>query len=195
MKRIAAVAIPVLLIASACSQQNDTTVATDTAAPDMTTPAAPALSTVALPDFVTRMAMSDMYEIEASKIAQTKATNPQIKTFARQMINDHSGTSEQLKSLLASETSPPAMPAALDQAHLDRLARLREATAENFDEVYVDQQSEAHENALSLRSYAQNGDNPRIKQFATETATKVQQHLTMVQALDDTGADENKSKS
>jgi putative membrane protein len=141
------------------------------------------------------MAMSDMYEIEASKIAQTKATNPQIKTFARQMINDHSGTSEQLKSLLASETSPPAMPAALDQAHLDRLARLREATAENFDEVYVDQQSEAHENALSLRSYAQNGDNPRIKQFATETATKVQQHLTMVQALDDTGADENKSKS
>jgi putative membrane protein len=43
-------------------------------------------------DFIKEAAMSDMLEIEAAKIAQQKG-NPTEKTFAGQMITDHTKTS------------------------------------------------------------------------------------------------------
>src|SRR3954447_10054688 len=36
--------------------------------------------------FVSNASQSDMYEIQAAKIAQTKAKNPDVKAFAKMMI-------------------------------------------------------------------------------------------------------------
>lgn len=39
--------------------------------------------------FVRQAALSDMYEIQASQLAQTKATSADVKRFASRMIADH----------------------------------------------------------------------------------------------------------
>ena len=49
-------------------------------------------------DFIKEAAMSDMLEIEAAKIAEQKG-NPTEKTFASQMITDHTKTSSELKGM------------------------------------------------------------------------------------------------
>ena len=41
--------------------------------------------------------ISDMYEIRASQLAETKATSADVKTFANRMITDHTKTSDQLE--------------------------------------------------------------------------------------------------
>ena len=51
--------------------------------------------------FVRTAAISDMYEIQASQLAQTKATSADVKSFASRMVTDHTKTSDQMKSLLA----------------------------------------------------------------------------------------------
>jgi putative membrane protein len=51
------------------------------------------------PDFVKEVAVSDMFEIESSKLAQQKG-NPPTKSFAEHMIMDHTKTSMELKSLV-----------------------------------------------------------------------------------------------
>ena len=51
-------------------------------------------------DFVKEVAMSDMMEIESSKIAQNKG-NAEQKKFAGQMITDHTTTSTELKQLVS----------------------------------------------------------------------------------------------
>ena len=153
----------------------------------------PKVGSVALPEFVTKMAMTDMFEIEASKIAQQRASSSAIKTFARQMVTDHTATTSALKGILAAESGAPTPPAALDQEHLDRLARLRAASGSEFDAMYLDQQTEVHENALNLlQNYAQNGENAQVKAFAAQTAPKVAQHLEMVRGIDRQGADDVK---
>ena len=38
------------------------------------------------PDFVTKAAMSDMYEVAAATIAQKRSTNAEVKKFAAEMI-------------------------------------------------------------------------------------------------------------
>jgi putative membrane protein len=196
--KVAALAVPLLLIASGCGQNasdSSTTATAPTDIPSATTPAAdmPAVGTVALPEFVTKVAMTDMFEIEAAKLAQQRATSAAVKSFARQMTTDHTATSTKLKGILAADAAAPALPTALDQEHLDKLAKLRTASANEFDDMYIDQQTEAHENALNLlRNYAQNGENAQVKAFAAETAPKVAQHLETVRTLDRVGADDVK---
>ncbi|MEM5846421.1 DUF4142 domain-containing protein, partial [Pediococcus pentosaceus] len=49
-------------------------------------------------DFVTEAAGSDMFEIESSKLAAERA-DPATKTFAQQMITDHTKTSMEMKQM------------------------------------------------------------------------------------------------
>jgi putative membrane protein len=52
-------------------------------------------------DFVKEVAISDMFEIESNKLAEQKG-NAQEKTFAQQMVTDHTKTSNDLKGLVTS---------------------------------------------------------------------------------------------
>jgi putative membrane protein len=49
-----------------------------------------------------------MFEIESSKLAQTKAQDASIKTFAGKMIEDHTKTSTELKALVSDGKVPRA---------------------------------------------------------------------------------------
>jgi putative membrane protein len=68
-------------------------------------------------DFVTLAAQSDMLEIEASKLALSKADSAKTKQFAEKMIKDHTATSTELKALVTSNKMPASLPPALDKAH------------------------------------------------------------------------------
>ncbi len=49
-------------------------------------------------DFVKQVAISDMFEIQSNKLGEEKGTGPD-KTFAKQMVTDHTKTSSELKTL------------------------------------------------------------------------------------------------
>src|ERR1700748_664960 len=65
-------------------------------------------------DFIKEAAMSDMLEIDAAKIAQQKG-DPEEKTFAGEMITDHTKTSTELKGMLSGEMKA-ALPTSLDDS-------------------------------------------------------------------------------
>ena len=44
--------------------------------------------------FVTGLVTSGMYEVDAGKIAATKATDPAVKAFAKMMVTDHTAMSK-----------------------------------------------------------------------------------------------------
>jgi putative membrane protein len=140
--------------------------------------------------YVANAAMSDMYEIESSRLALEKSQSPGIKKYAQQMIDDHTATSSQMKAMLTKAGVTVTPPTALDDRRRGMIDNLRAASAADFDRTYVDQQTMAHQEAVTLHSgFAEDGDNPQLKQFATTTAPKVRHHLDMVKNLDQTGAD------
>src|ERR1700744_3570510 len=73
-------------------------------------------------DFIKEAAMSDMLEIDAAKIAQQKGDSEE-KTFAGEMITDHTKTSTELKSLVSGEMKS-ALPTALDDSSQKKLDKL-----------------------------------------------------------------------
>lgn len=141
-------------------------------------------TTSSLQGFVTGAAISDMYEVEAGKIAQQRATNPDVKAFAARMVQAHTETTAKLKSILGSMKHQPAAPAHLDDRRQGLIDNLRGAKASEFDARYMGQQVDAHKEALILmQGYAKDGDNAAVKSFAAATAPAVQEHLNMAEPL------------
>jgi putative membrane protein len=134
-------------------------------------------------DFVKEAATSDMLEIEAAKIAETKG-NAEEKKFAQQMVTDHTKTSTDLKGMVSSGAVKADIPAALDDASQKKLAKLRDAKADNFASEYDPMQVSAHKDAVSLFGrYAKSGDNAKLKDWAGKTLPTLQHHLEMAQAM------------
>jgi len=140
-------------------------------------------------NFVEKVAISDMFEIESSKLAVERSQVPAVKEFAQMMVDAHTATTAELKPLAASASVAP--PTALDNDHTNKLEDLRKASAEDFDDKYIDQQTEQHENALNLlKDFASNGKDAGLQAFATKTAPAVDAHLQQVKALDKSAADD-----
>jgi len=143
--------------------------------------------------YVTAAAVGDLYEIESSKLALERSRSAGVKKFAQQMVTDHTATTAKLKSTIAGAGLTLTPPAALDARRQGMLDNLKAASAADFDKVYLDQQTAAHQEALTVHtSFAEDGDNDALKKLAAETAPKVQHHFDMVKQLDAGGADGTK---
>ena len=187
---IAGAAIAALSLA-ACGQKTETKGAA-TPAEQAATPDANPAATIATPAdeasapvFVEKASASDLFEIEAAKLAQATSKNAEVKKFAADMIAAHTKSTAALKKAIADAGQTTlvvvtVLPADL-QAKLDDLKK-----AANFDKAYLENQVDAHQGALNLmQRYAQDGDVPAIKAFAAATAPTVQQHYDHAKTLRD----------
>jgi putative membrane protein len=133
-------------------------------------------------DFIKEAATSDMLEIAAAKIAEQKG-DAQEKTFAAQMVTDHTKTSSELKEL-AKGDEKTALPTSLDDSSEKKLAKLKDAKPEDFAAEYDPMQVSAHKDATSLfERYANGGDDPKLKDWAGKTLPAFQHHLEMAQDM------------
>lgn len=135
-------------------------------------------------DFVKEVAMSDMLEIESGKLAQQRGP-ADVKTFADQMITDHTKTSSELKQLVQDGAVKAQLPTALDSKAQGKLDDLKKAKDDDFADDYADMQVSAHKDAVSLfERYAKGGDNAKLKDWAGQTLPTLKHHLDMAQKLD-----------
>ena len=122
-------------------------------------------------DFIKEVAISDMTEIGAAKIAQQKG-NADEKKFAEMMVADHTKTSTELKSMVP-DNMKAAIPTVLDDASQKKIAKLRDAKPEDFAAEYDPMQVSAHKDAVSLfERYANGGDDPKLKDWAGRTCRR-----------------------
>jgi putative membrane protein len=135
-------------------------------------------------DFVTKVAISDMFEVESSKLAQQKAAAAPVKSFARQMEKDHTKTTTELKGLVSGGKVKAPLPTAMDDAHKSKLDKLKGLSGSDFDKQYVSDQQSAHKDAVDLfERYAKGGDNADLKAWAGKTVPALKHHKEMADKL------------
>lgn len=181
------------LAVAACNKPSDTSKGAATPAEQAATPDANPSATVPTPsneakatDFVPKAAASDMFEIQAAKIAQKRSTSADIKKFAGEMITAHTQSTADIKKAIADSGQTIAPPDTLPSDLQGKLDDLNKADAKDFDKKYADTMVDAHQDALNLmQRYAQDGDVPQIKAAAANIAPIVQQHLDMAKGLQD----------
>jgi predicted outer membrane protein len=98
--------------------------------------------------FVERAAMADMAEVQLGQLALQQAQDPQVKQFAQQMVDAHSRSLEQLRSLASRQNIQLA--SSLDSKHQKRHDKLAKLQGAEFDRAYMDAMVDAHEDAEKL---------------------------------------------
>ena len=166
-----------------------------TGSPPPTDPAAPAAGlgstatrgdALAAAAFVRAAATSDLYEMEASRLAEQRSQNAEVKRFAQHMLRDHGKTTGELKDMLPQlqGVSAQQMATSLDRQHQALLEQLQGAQGAEFDRAFARQQVQSHQAAVDLfRAYAQSGDDARLKQWASQTLPSLEGHLREAQQL------------
>jgi putative membrane protein len=133
-------------------------------------------------DFVDEASAKGLAEVEGGKIALTKATSADVKTFAQTMIDDHGKANEKLATLAKEKKLDVSDHAALMDKAKALILKLRDG--ESFDEAYANNQVVAHEQTIELfRKEAASSKDADLQAFAKETLPKLEHHLKMAQDL------------
>ena len=122
------------------------------------------------------IAQANMAEVQAGKVAQTKASSDEVKKFAQHMVDDHSKMLKEQESIAQSKgVSLPKEPARSEKS---ALKKLQSASGAQFDKSYMQQMVKDHQKALKLvQDTAKSAKDPELKQAAEQAAPEIQKHL------------------
>jgi putative membrane protein len=133
--------------------------------------------------FVHTAAVANTFEIQSSQIALQKTTNEQVKDFADLMIKDHTRIGGELESIAQKQNLQ--LPKGLDSKSQSSLKRLQSESGTRFGRTYAWMMLKGHQQAVKLfQSYAQNGDDQQLKEWAQQTLPTLQEHLRHAEAME-----------
>jgi len=133
--------------------------------------------------FAEEAAAGGMAEVEAGKLAQSKASAAPVKAFAEQMVADHTKANDQLKQMAMSKGI--TLPATPDRSHARALEKAGKLDGAKFDREYMDMMVSDHKKTVSLfEKEAKNGKDPELKSFASTMLPDLQKHLQMAQTTE-----------
>lgn len=198
MFRMTRPAVAGLLLAAAvaaCAKKDETVASNDTTKVADTTAAAAATTTTPTPSKWTAGTLlgytwaADNGEVALGKLGQTKATNAEVKAFAKEMVTDHSKMLAGDKAL-ATKLNATADTTADDVKDLlghtnDEVKDLTDkAKGADWDKDFMDKMVEDHQKVLDkLNSAAKDNTDPDVTKALTDASSHVQEHLTKAQAI------------
>ena len=111
-----------------------------------------------------------MIEIESSRLALSRTVDAPMMQFAQKMSDDHTRAGNEMMTVAGA--TPPTDMTAADKAKITDLN-----AAPDFQAAYVAAQVKAHDDTVALfQSFAENGPDGPLKDFATKTLPTPQQH-------------------
>ncbi len=133
--------------------------------------------------FITEAAQGGMAEVKLGQLATKRAASNDVKKYAQDMIADHTKAGEGLKAALEKSNMTPEPPK-LSPKHAAMVEQLKAASGEDFQMLYIDMQTQAHMEAVTLfRTYSGSGDDQNVVAFAKETLPTLEMHLMHVKEL------------
>lgn len=137
---------------------------------------------VAAVAFLAKAIQGGIAEVDLGQMALKKSSDPEVREFANQLINDHSEGNRQIDSLAASkQVSLPGQISSGQQATADKLANL---TGTAFDKEFIAASLKDHEAAIFEFQYqAFANPDPDVRKLATKTLPTLQHHLQMAREI------------
>lgn len=132
-------------------------------------------------DFVKEVGLGGMTEVELSRLALKKSTDPAVRKFAQQMVTDHTKANEALKAAAAQEGL--TAPAQLDPAHKQAVDQMSSLSGSAFDQAYKSQMLKDHQETVARFEKEAADGSSAVQKFASTTLPTLKGHLKMAQEL------------
>jgi putative membrane protein len=136
--------------------------------------------------FVEEAAGSGMFEVQVGQLASTKATDPNVKSFAGMLVDHHTKANDELTKL--ANAKGVELPAAPPRAMRQDVEKLGKKTGKEFDQDFLREVGiKAHEKDIKLFEKASKDlKDAELKAFAAKTLPVLQEHLAQAKKLQST---------
>lgn len=141
------------------------------------------------PQIIGFTSVANTAEIQEGKLGAQKATNAQVKAFARLLQTDHQkmldeGSQYASNSNVVPDTMRDDVRDALKDAHDEYKDLSDKKAGKDWDKEFIDKQVDGHQKTLDkLQQLEQSTTDSTLKAMLTKAAGKVQEHLTKAQDL------------
>lgn len=120
-------------------------------------------------------------------LASKKATNSDVKDFARLMMSEHHAlrvSGEELAKKLGVTPKPPAQDPIAPYAASEMAALQKAPKGENFDKTYIDNEVTVHQAVIDAVNMARvSTQTPELKSLLEQALPVIQKHLDQAQSI------------
>ena len=132
--------------------------------------------------FLAMAAQADVDEIKLGELAEQKASNPAVKTFAKHMIMEHKAMTASMKPFATAWGLTPPMD--VDSDHKDEWNKLNGLSGADFDKEYMDAAVKDHAKVLSaFETEAKDTKDAKFKAAVIKGKSHVAAHKNMAYDL------------
>jgi putative membrane protein len=136
-------------------------------------------------EFAKKAGAAGMAEVEAGKLGSQKATNPEVKAYAKKMVEDHTKANKEL--MAAAKSKNLEVPTEPDMMHKGMMEKFERQKADaDFDHDFMQQMVRDHKAVVELFQQASTdtGVDPELRAWAKKHVPHLQEHLKEAQALE-----------
>jgi len=172
MNRLSIVAAALL-----CAASSSSSIAQETATS--------AQSTASAKEFVETAGTAGLAEVEMSELGAKKATNAQVKAFAKRMVTDHTKANEELQTAIKGKGVQ--VPSSRSTTHKATMEKFQQQDAgKDFDRNYMELMVEDHETAVELFESAADNEtlDVDLRSYAKRMLPTLRDHLKQAQAIE-----------
>jgi len=129
--------------------------------------------------FILNVGCGGHYEVAVAKQAQEKTQNAEVKKVAARLIQDHEAVAKQLQPI--AEKLRVEVPSSLPTVKQKELQIMSEMDSKTFDKAFLAWADADHaKNVVCFQNQIQLSQSPDLKQFATETLPKLEDHWKLI---------------
>lgn len=125
---------------------------------------------------------ANQVDIDAGKLAESKASSQTVKEFGKQMVTDHTGVNKQATELVTKLGVKPednATAQSLKKGGEDNVKHLEQLKGAAFDKAYVDHEVAYHQQVLDAvdKTLIPNAKNDQLKALLVKVRPAFVAHL------------------
>ena len=173
---------PILAAVLLCAAGSSSSIAQDTATS--------AQSAASAKEFVEKAGTSGLAEVEMGELGAQKATNGQVKAFAKRMVADHKKANEELETLITGkglQGKGLQIPSSRSDMHKTTMEKFHQQNAgKDFDRAYMEQMVEDHKTDVELFETAADNEtlDPNLRGYAKRILPTLRDHLNQAQTIE-----------
>lgn len=140
------------------------------------------------PQIAAIVVTANQVDIDAGKLAKSRASSKDVKQFAQQMVTDHTSVNKSATALVKKlKVKPEANPTSdsLKKGGDENLASLKKLKGAEFDKAYVNHEVEYHQTVLDAvdKTLIPSAQNAELKALLEKSRPTFAAHLDHARAL------------
>jgi putative membrane protein len=133
--------------------------------------------------FITDAAKGTRAQVEIGRMVAARASDPAVRSFAKQMVKEHTDALNQLQKLALQKNI--TLSNDIPDAAKDMQSKLSNETGKQLDKDYMDGMVQDHQmDVQEFQTAAQSASDPDVKQWAGKMVPTLQEHLQKAQEID-----------